>query len=146
MKTTITILAVLTLWVHAENSAVPSTVAPWRNPLVGLLPDPADLLSRHAAFQLSDTQQQTIRTTYDAAAAVYRAKDQQLRALAEELAAALRKQPSDEAAVRAKFEVILAKEAEVKLLRFETLVKIRALLTPEQRTQLESEAAAKPAK
>lgn len=94
-------------------------------------------LERYAdQLQLSEA----VRTEIDQLARSSRADTdalrERLRGLHDEMRALLSQDAPDEAAVMAQVEKISASEAELQKLRLRSMLRIRALLTPEQRAQL----------
>jgi Spy/CpxP family protein refolding chaperone len=101
-------------------------------------PPPLDrILERHAErLGLDEATQAKIREIAAAAHDGESALDEQLRAQHDALRALLDQENPDEAAVMAQAERIGALETERRKRRLQTMLQIRALLTPEQRREL----------
>lgn len=101
-------------------------------------PDPAGFLAHHAErLGLDESTTRSIEALVDASRERADALREQLRAAHDELHTLLSVDAPDESAVMAQAEVIGGLETELHKERLRALLKIHALLTPEQRAELQ---------
>jgi len=113
-------------------------------PLAGPMPGPPPgpppierILERYAdRLQLSDEARAEIDRLARSSHAEIDALRRQLRALHDEMRDLLSQDAPDEARVMAQVDAISAAEAELQKLRLRAMLRIRGLLTPEQRAEL----------
>ena len=95
------------------------------------------VLERHAErLGLDAATQAEIETLSEESRAARRASQERLRVLHDEMRALLAVEVPDEAGVMAQAERIGAAEVELEKHRLRSMIRIRALLTPEQREEL----------
>lgn len=85
---------------------------------------------------LDETTQTEVSKILDAAKSQHKQLRQQLREARERMHALLEQAEPDEATVMAHADAVGALETEVRKQRLRTVLQVRALLTPEQRTKL----------
>jgi len=99
---------------------------------------PPELVMRNQkAIDLTSDQQGTIRSEMAKAMPRFTELQWQLSAEEENLEALVRSGSPDEKQILAQFDKLMLVESELKRVRFALLVRLRAILTPEQQQKLE---------
>lgn len=107
------------------------------DPIAQYLPDPGMIVRHQRELGLTESQRAGLKEASLNAQTQHAALQWELQELFQGMTDLLAQANPAEAAVLAQLDQVLATEAKIKRLHLTTALRIRALLTPAQRTQLE---------